>query len=592
MTQHPGDTITTEERRADAPSPEDVFDLVVVGAGINGAGIARDAAARGLRVALVEKEDIGSGTSSWSGRLIHGGLRYLEQGDVRLVRESLRERELLFRLAPHLVKPVPLMIPFYRHNQRGPWMIRAGMVTYDVLSFDKTTANHKVLSREDAIRRFPGINPDGLQGCAIFMDGQVVWSERLCAEVALSAHADGARIFTHAKVDGFVEEGGAVRGVRYTDALTGRRHMLRARLVVNAAGPWVDAVLGETAGGRRHIGGAKGSHLIVDPFPGAPDDVIYYESRSDGRLVLVIPWGRRYLIGTTDKKFDDDPDTAVADDVEVGYLLGEVNSLIPGANLTEEDILYTYSGVRPLPYVPAQSEWKVPRSHVIHDHGPDHPGLLSIIGGKLTTYRSLAEETVDAVYKQLGRKAPRCTTRTTPFPGARVGDWDAFRAGLRAPGDVPEATVDRLVDVYGARAADILALGRAERDLLEPFDPDSGAIGAELVYTYETEFCRTLTDALIRRIMVGLNATCGLDVVERAARILAARHGWDEARVAREVDAYRRYVRRFDVPNRAPQPDAAAAVAVADTPTPNHTTDTPGRADVEAGARNLEGLDQ
>ena len=369
----------------DSPRPEGVFDLIVIGAGINGAGIARDAAARGLRVALIEKEDIGSGTSSWSGRLIHGGLRYLEQGDVALVRESLRERELLFRLAPHLVKPVPLMIPFYQHNRRSSLTLRAGMLAYDVLSFDKSVGRHTVLSRDETICRFPDINTDGLTGSAIFYDGQVIWSERLCTEVALAAHSDGAQIYTHSAVDGFIEQGGTVTGVYFTDTLTGERRALSGRIVVNAAGPWVDTVLGgPKPGQRRFIGGAKGSHLIVDPFPGAPNDVVYYESRTDGRLVLIIPWGDRYMIGTTDQKFDDDPDLAMADTYEVEYLLSEVNSLIPLAKLTESDILYTYSGVRPLPYIPEKSEWKVPRSHVIHDHGPERSNLLSIIGGKLT----------------------------------------------------------------------------------------------------------------------------------------------------------------------------------------------------------------
>lgn len=540
--------------KATAPiAPDGVYDLVVVGAGINGTGIARDAAARGLRVALVEKEDIGSGTSSWSGRLIHGGLRYLEQGDIGLVRESLRERELLFRLAPHLVKPVPLMIPFYQHNRRSKWTLRAGMIAYDLLSFDKTTASHKVLSRAETIKRCPAIDTDGLKGSTIFMDGQVVWSERLCVEVALAAQAEGCHIYTHCRVDGFTQDGQTLTGVTFTDELSGERHMLRARIVVNAAGPWVDAVLsGQKAGGKRHIGGAKGSHLIVDPFPGAPDDVVYYESRADGRLVLIIPWGERFLIGTTDKKYEEDPDSARADEGEVKYLLSELNTLIPTANLTEDDILYTYSGVRPLPYVPAKSEWKVPRSHVIHDHAPECRGLLSIIGGKLTTYRSLAEETVGAVFKQLGRKAPRCTTRTAIFPGARVADFDAYRDGLIAVTNADVKTVTRLVQIYGSRAGDILALGQDDPTLLKSFDPETGAIGAELVFTYEQEFCRTLTDALIRRIMVGLNGTCGREALHQAAEILSVRLGWDDDRRAQEIADYHTYIRRFDVPGATP----------------------------------------
>lgn len=553
----------TSPGREKAPPPSAMFDLVVVGAGVNGAGIARDAAARGLSVALVEREDIGSGTSNYSGRLVHGGLRYLEQGDVRLVRESLRERERLFRNAPHLVKPVPLMMPFYGHNRRSKWMIRAGMIAYDILSFDKSTAAHKTLSREETLRRSPGINPEGLDGSVIFMDGQVVWSERLCVEIALAASADGAKIYTYSEVDGFLQEGDAVRGVRFTDRLTGEVRALGARVVVNAAGPWVDAVL---AGGgktnQRFIGGTKGSHLIVNPFPGAPSDVVYYESQTDGRLVLVIKWGARYLIGTTDLRFDADPETARADASEVAYLLGEVNRLIPQAKLRESDILYTYSGVRPLPYAPDKSEWNVSRSHVIHDHAPRQDGLLSIIGGKLTTFRSLAEETVDIVYSKLGVKAPRCRTATLPFPGARVSDWSRLREDLAKTGAVSTATIERLVGIYGSRAMDIVALGADDTSLLEPFDPATGAIGAELVFTYDREFARTLTDVLINRTMIGHGVDCTPDVVERAAVILAAHAKWTVERRKSEVAAYRHHIERYATPGRGPgaaAPDGRAA---------------------------------
>ncbi|WP_119071296.1 glycerol-3-phosphate dehydrogenase [Rubrobacter indicoceani] len=536
------------------------FDLIVIGAGINGAGIARDAAARGLRVALVEKEDIASGTSSWSGRLIHGGLRYLEQGDVRLVRESLRERELLFRLAPHLVKPVPLMMPFYSKNKRPPWMIRAGMIAYDILSFDKTPPRHRVLSRDETIRRFPGMSPEGLDGSAIFYDGQVVWSERLCVETVLAAHADGAAVFTYSRVEELIHESGRAKGVRYTDALTGERHELRGEVVVNVAGPWVDAVLAGTGRpARQLIGGTKGSHLVVDRFPGAPTDVVYYESQRDGRLVLVIPWGRYNLIGTTDIRFDGEPDEARAEKEEMDYLLSEVNRLIPEAGLTPDDVLFTYSGVRPLPYAPDKFEGSVPRSHVIIDHAPDVRNLLSIVGGKLTTYRSLAEETVDKVFRLLGRKPVRSATRNLPLPGARVADLDRLRAELVETDGMSGATVERLVEVYGSRAIEVWEIGDRAPELLEPFDQATGAIGAELVLAFRDEFARTLTDALVRRTMVGMSAGNGLESVERAAEILAGYFGWSDDRVRGEVAGYRKYIRRFEVVGREPERRASRA---------------------------------
>ena len=545
-------TTDSSEIAGKLPLPNATFDLIVIGAGINGAGIARDAAARGLSVALVEMKDIGNGTSNYSGRLIHGGLRYLEQADLPLVRESLRERERLFRLAPHLVKPIATMIPFYEHNRRSSWTLRAGMIAYDILSWDKSTASHFVLSRDETLERFAGLDPAGLTGSAVYMDGQVVWSERLCVEVVLAAHADGAKIYTYAEVDGLIYDNNAVCGVRYTDRITGVSYALGARVVVNAAGPWVDAVLAHSGKtNERFIGGTKGSHLVVAPFPGAPGDVVYYESQTDGRLILIIPWGAHYLIGTTDLRFDGDPEDVRADAAEVAYLLGEVNQLIPQARLSRSDILSTYSGVRPLPYTPDKSESSVSRSHVIHDHAPLQSGLLSIIGGKLTTYRSLAEETVDIIFRKLGKKPPRCLTAHLPFPGARVSDWDRFRSGLAETSGLPQPVVSRLADIYGSRASDIVALGRDDPALLEPLDPVSGVIGAELVFTYVHEFARTLTDVLIRRTMLGLIGGSRNGLVERAADILSSNLGWDRSRRDREVEDYRGYAKRFDVPGKA-----------------------------------------
>jgi glycerol-3-phosphate dehydrogenase len=219
-------------------------------------------------VLLLEQEDICSGVSAWSGRPVHGGLRYLEQHDVRLVRESLRERERLFRLAPHLVTPVPLMMPFYRRNRRPAWLVELGMITYDVLSFDKTPPMHRLLSRSRAVRRFTGMTKEGLSGAALFYDGQVELAERLCVEIALDARVAGADIRTHTRVTGPLVEDGRVTGVHYTDLMTGRDGQVRAGVVLNVAGPWIDRVLGGRDQPRLN-GGTKGSHLVVDPFPGA-----------------------------------------------------------------------------------------------------------------------------------------------------------------------------------------------------------------------------------------------------------------------------------------------------------------------------------
>ena len=384
------------------------FDLVVIGAGINGAAIARDAAIRGLRVLLLDKGDIGSGTTSWSTRLIHGGLRYLEHAELGLVRESLRERERLLHNAAHLVKPLALILPIYEGARRGPALIRTGMVMYDLLSYDKSVNHHRMLGRNETIKRIPSIKTDGLRSAAMYYDAQSSLAERLAVETALSAHVHGATIITYARVDKLLIEGAVVRGVEFIDLISDNRLTAHARWVVNVTGPWVDEVLAGAPEGsvkKRFIGGTKGSHLIVETFPGAPAEALYYEAKEDGRAIFVIPWNGLYLIGSTDIRYDGDLDDVRTDDAEFAYLLHETNNLLPGAGLTADDVLYTYCGVRPLPHRPDGNEGAITRRHIIFNHAPALRGLLSIIGGKLTTHRSLAEEVVDEDLEQQGKSA-------------------------------------------------------------------------------------------------------------------------------------------------------------------------------------------
>jgi glycerol-3-phosphate dehydrogenase len=523
------------------------FDLLVIGAGINGVAIARDAAMRGLRVVVVDKGDIASGTTSWSTRLIHGGLRYLEHGEIGLVRESLRERERLLHNAPHLVRPLGLMLPIYEGAKRGPLLIRAGMLTYDLLSYDKTIDHHHMLSRDETIRRAPSINTAGLRSAALYYDAQATFPERLAVENALSASDHGALILTYTQVERFITEGAVLRGVEVTDLVSGSRFEICATWVVNVAGPWVDAVLAAGRNGsaeRRFIGGTKGSHLVVAPFPGAPQEALYYEAKSDGRAVFVVPWNDLYLIGSTDIRYEGDLDDVRADDGEINYLLSETNALLPGAGLTRDDVLYTYCGVRPLPYQPAGREGAITRKHIIHNHAPSVHGLLSIIGGKLTTHRSLAEEVVDEIVKQLGRDAD-CQTRTVPLPGSPALGLGALEHRLTTVSGLQTGAASRLARTYGARAEAVLALARVHPELAQPVDEDSGAIAAEIVFAAREEMAESLADILLRRTMIGLGPSAGVGADERAARVGVAHLGWSEERAAREVASYRSHIERF-----------------------------------------------
>ena len=525
------------------------FDLIVIGAGINGAGIARDAALRGLRVLLLDKGDIESGTTAWSTRLIHGGLRYLEHGEIGLVRESLRERERLFAIAPHLIRPLPLLIPIYRGARRGRLLIRAGLTAYDALAFDRSLPRHRLVNRDTALRRVPGLAEPRLLGAALYYDGQVAYAERLALENALDARGHGAVVRTYHEVERIDTVAGRAIGVTGRDVLTGAPFQAEAPAIVNVAGPWVDEVLagGRVGERRRLVGGTKGSHIVVGPFPGAPHDAVYAEARRDGRPFFILPWNGQYLIGTTDVRYEGSLDRVVAEDWEIDLLLAETNRLLPTAGLTRDAVRFAYAGVRPLPYAPGEPEAGITRRHVIRDHGAagGPTGLLSIVGGKLTTYRALAEQTVDAVFGCLGRPMIRSRTAKLPLPGGRFPiPQTEFREAFSRESGLSPQSATHLLRVYGARAPEVLALATTTA-LREVFDPLRGAIAAEVIWGFQEEGARTLADVIARRTMVGLNPDVGIGADAVAARVAREVLGWDIARADAEVAAYRQWVSRY-----------------------------------------------
>lgn len=523
------------------------FDLLVVGAGVNGAGVARDAALRGLRVLLVDQEDCGAGTTSWSTRLVHGGLRYLQHGEVGLVRESLRERERLLRLAPHLVAPLPFLIPVYRGRGRGRLTIRAGMLAYDALALDGSLPRHRMLDHAGALAHEPGLEREGLRGAALYHDAQVAFPERLAVETALAAHDAGAVVLTHTRMQRLLCEEGRVVGAELRDALGGEVAVARAAVTANVTGPWVDVTLGSTAGlpERRLVGGTKGSHLVVAPFPGAPRHALYVEA-GDGRPFFVVPWNGLLLVGTTDTRYAGDLDDVEADEREIAYLLDETNRVLPAAGLRRDDVLYTYAGVRPLPEHQQGDEGAITRRHVVHDHAPVLDGLISVVGGKLTTFRELARQVVDLAVRKLGRPARRPRTADLPLPGGAGADPSGFARDFLAAHAhaLPEGTADRLLRLYGTRADDVLAVAAEEPALAEVLDPSSGALRAEVVHAVRSELAVTLDDVLMRRTMLGLGASAGVGPDRAAAEVAVAHLGWSCERAAAEVERHRERVRR------------------------------------------------
>ncbi len=514
------------------------YDVVIVGGGINGAGIARDAALRGLSTLLLEAADFGSGTSSWSSRLIHGGLRYLEYGELPLVYESLHERRNLLRIAPHLVRPLRLLIPLFRGGGRPPWLVRLGMVAYDLLSLGKSLPRHRMLSVADVVELAPGIATDGLKGGASYFDAQATFVERLVIENVLSAAAAGATVKNYCRALSLESRAGSLPVLRYRDESADTQASVEARCIVNAAGPWVDRVLEKADRAMpRLIGGTKGSHIIVDEFDGAPRVACYVEAAADDRPVFIIPWNGQFLIGTTDIRYDGDPAEARAEPAEVTYLLDTVNAVFPSAGLRPNDVNFAYSGVRPLPHVEKGPESAITRRHIVHRH--EGNGLLSIVGGKLTTFRSLAEQVVDRIERDLGRRPTRCDTGHLPLPGG----GEARVAG--ALGDLAPKVRERLAQLYGGRCSRLAELCEGQPALAAVIDERHGIIAAEVVMALRDEFARTLTDIMHRRIMVGLSADLGASAAGAVLAAAAAETGWDDAAQREELAALERYNRRL-----------------------------------------------
>ena len=522
-------------------------DVAVIGAGINGLAVAREAAARGMSVLLIDQDDVGAKTSAISTRLIHGGLKYLERVQLSLVHESIRERNILLAQAPHLVRPYPMLIPFSRSQSRPGWLLACGLLLHDVLSLGKRLPRNRLVTRRQIKRRWPSIGASGLRWGGLFQDAHVPLTERLSVELAIDAHQRGAVVLTHAPVVELVRTGGGVTGLRYRDRADGTLKEVAASVVVNAAGPWIDDVLAMAGVNDRRIGPTKGSHCVVDAFEGAPDTCVFFESPRDARPMFVLPWAGRYMIGTTDLPYDGPLDEIVIDEAEVDYLLSAVNTLIPTAALTADDVLWSYSGVRPLPYVDdLRDPASVSREHQVITHRGTESGLVTIVGGKLTTHRSLGEEVAGILERLLGRPRRPSPTREAPLPGAPVGeDWDVARARLIESSSLPGHVATRLVDTYGRAGAEIEALVRQDPDLGAVVDADSGAIAAEVVHAVRTEGAFTLEDVILRRTLVGINADVGLSAAPAVAQVLVDKCGWTPERADEQLDAYRRSMSRF-----------------------------------------------
>jgi glycerol-3-phosphate dehydrogenase len=481
-----------------------------------GAGAARDAALRGLSVALVEQDDLAQGTTSRSTRLIHGGLRYLAQREFGLVRENLRERAILLRTAPHLVRPLAVHLPLYRAGVRRRATLRAGMILYDLLSRRTTMPRRHWITRDRMLALEPGLAADGLRGAWRFYDAQCELVERLVVENVVDAKAHGATVLIHARVVRWLREGDAVVGAEVEQR--GHKVPIRARETINATGAWLD-LLGPHERPLHRL--TKGVHLVTPPA----SRHAFLHFASDGRPVFVLPWLGSSLIGTTDTDFSGDPSGATATEADVSYLVAAAREAFPAAPVG--DIAYTFAGIRALQRVEGVREGEVPREHEIRDHAAREGirGIVSIVGGKLTAYRGIAQQAVDIVAARLGVRA-RCVTASTPLPGATdVGALaaelatDATRVGL-APDQLT-----RLVSVYGALSRGLIARIERQRALAQRLAPGSAATRVEVVHAVEDEDAATLSDVLLRRTCLGLARDRALTLATAAAETLGLGSG-------------------------------------------------------------------
>ena len=530
-------------------------DLLVIGGGIVGAGVARDAAMRGLRTVLVEQNDLAFGTSSRSSRLIHGGLRYLEHGELRLVFESLRERAVLRHIAPHLVWPLPFVFPVHDGDRLRRWQLAAGMWMYDLLSLFRNVSPHKMLGKRALLTREPGLRATGLRGGARYFDAQCD-DARLVVATARSAHEHGATILTYTTVTGLTLDGGRVTGAHVRDVRTGKEATFRASIVVNATGPWVDQIRRlEDPKAPRLLRLTKGTHAVVPRERMGNHEAITFTSPLDGRVMFVLPWGAWSYIGTTDTDTAESPDEVRTSSEDIRYLLRSANSRFPNAHLGEEDVIATWAGLRPLIEDGAVGASSVSREHIIAD-GPG--GMVTVAGGKLTTYRRMAAQVVDHLVKRLndqgrGTWPSEAGTELEPLPGGESASLATIRA-LGVDSGIDVATVEHMLRHYGTEAAGIFNLMRSEAGLADRLQPDHPAVSAEVLHAARKEFALMVADVLVRRIHLFFETRDqGAAAAARTAELLGRELGWTPAEQQREVAAYRALTGRTLPPTAVPE---------------------------------------
>jgi glycerol-3-phosphate dehydrogenase len=514
-----------------------VYDLAIIGGGINGAATAREAALRGLKVALVDARDFSTGTSSRSSKLIHGGLRYLEQFDFKLVHESRAERRTLLALAPHLACPLPFVLPIYGGDPYYPLKIRVGLSIYDLLGNLGRADRHRMLNREEALRLVPALRSENLRAGAVYYDSETD-DARLTLEMILAAAEHGAGVANYAEIRALktsaAGKSSEVVSAEVEDRLTGHRYELGARFWVNAAGPWVDHVraLLPAFDGTKTVRLTKGTHLILPAVD--PDHALFAAILPGDRIFLMLPWHGHALLGTTDTDFDGDPASVHPGRADADYLLAAVNRVLRQP-LTVRDVRGSFAGLRALVIEPGRSPSATTREYRFHEE-PEIKNFLSICGGKLTTARALGEKLVDRISAQLGAAiASAQVSRTTPLPGGNTGPFEDFvrKATEEAGKDfgVPTLIAERILRTYGSRWRQVLGPIREAPALAEPLPGDPPVLAAEVQFAIRHEMAANVEDFLVRRSGLNWLAACSLrEAAPAVAEIFARELGWSPER--------------------------------------------------------------
>jgi glycerol-3-phosphate dehydrogenase len=529
-------------RRALSRLSSETFDVLIVGGGVTGSFTARDAAMRGLKVALIEMRDFASATSAHNSKLAHGGLRYLRNLEIALVRESLRERLGLMRMAPHLVRPLPFLLPLYRAGLAERAKLKAGLTLYDLLSFDRNRLEdpgqhlpgHRWIAPKDALAREPVLKAEGFEGAFEYYDAQMYSPERIALENLVDADAHGAAIANYVTAEKLLEKGGKVAGASLRDSMSGTRFDIRARTVLVAAGPWADLFLEQATGGRaaHRLIRSKGIHVMVPQLAKAALTI----EAGEGHL-FALPWRGHTLLATTDTEFSGDPATVGVTQSDIDGFLATFRKYLPAAGLSRQNVEFFYAGLRPLvsdggPKGGGDS-YNVSRRAELVDHGKEGlmDGLFSALGGKYTTSRDLAEKVTDALAAKLGGKFRPCATAKTALPGGRFERFDDMLRGYQKtwPGI---SALRHLAHMLGCRLP--LALKGARLTDLMPLN-QSGDTLAQVAFALEEEMALALEDVVMRRTSLGQFGKPAPEILDKVASQMAATLGWDENKRAAEI---------------------------------------------------------